>query len=191
MEPTDRENAGKNEGGVPPMGEGREKGALREAIVEGIARLHKGARSLTLATQNKDGTPDLSVAPYVFFDGAYWVFLSRLARRTANLRRDGAAALMLAQDESEAPDVYARARLSFSAKSSEVGRDEPTGRKAMELLARRFGPTFETLSALPDFALFRLIPGRGRLILGFGKAFNVSAESELKDAAARIGKDDA
>jgi putative heme iron utilization protein len=44
----------------------------------------------------------------------------------------------------------------------------------------RHGETMGYLKELVDFDLFKLTPSEGRLVLGFGRAYQVSGES-LKD----------
>ena len=55
--------------------------AVREACRAFPARF----QTLQLATVSADGLPEASYAPFVADQGRYWVYLSDLARHTANL----------------------------------------------------------------------------------------------------------
>lgn len=159
-------------------------------------------RSLVLGTQGEDGCVELSVAPFVPFElqaplpracasfalSGPWtwmprgcenrmsglaVFLSDLAPHTANLRRTGAAEVLLLEDEAEARQPFARTRLSLTCSVGMLDREDAQGRAVLEAMEAAFGGIVPLLRGLPDFHLFLLVPRVGRYVAGFGKAYRL------------------
>lgn len=141
---------------------------------EAAARLREKLRTVILGTVSGTGLPDASVAPSVLgADGAFYVYISGLSVHTRNLAETGKASLLLIQDESEAKQLLARQRLTFPCSGTAISRDEAIFATQMRALKATFGPVMEHLENMTDFRLFRLVPGRGRLVAGFGQAFDV------------------
>ena len=131
-------------------------------------------QSLTLATINQDGTPLVSYAPFIVTEEKqFYIFISQLAGHTANLQRGGQLSLMLIEDETAVTQIFARRRLIFQSSVESVPRDSPEGSQALDQYQARFGNMVKMLRSLPDFQLFKLSPSSGRLILGFGQAYDV------------------
>lgn len=141
---------------------------------EAATRLRESFRTVILGTVSTTGLPDASVAPAVLgADGAFYVYVSGLSLHTRNLSDSGKASLLLIQDEAEAKQILARQRLTFPCSAIEIPRDEATFATQMSALKARFGPVMEHLERMTDFRMFRLAPGRGRLVSGFGQAYDV------------------
>jgi len=141
---------------------------------EVAARLRENLKTVILGTVSADGLPDASVAPAVVgADGAFHLYVSGLSVHTRNLAATGKASLLIIQDESDAKQLLARQRLTFPCVADPVARDTAAFAVQMGALKQKFGPVMEHLEGMVDFRLFRLVPGRGRLVAGFGQAYDV------------------
>ncbi len=137
------------------------------------ASFRDGLRTVMLATSSATGEPDASIAAAVRDDaGNLCVLLSGLAAHTRNLAARPQAGVLLAEDEGSMLQPLARRRLSLTCTAERVARDSPEFPLLMARFRTSFGATIDTVIALPDFQLFRLVPRRGRLIAGFGAAFD-------------------
>lgn len=129
-------------------------------------------RTVVLATADADGRPEASVTPYALDEaGHLLVFVSELARHTGNLLANPRASALFAADEADTRNPFARRRLVLGCRAEEIARDSTEGADALARLRARHGPTLDTLAALPDFHLFRLVVERGSYVRGFGNAW--------------------
>ena len=140
-------------------------------IADECRRFLASFQSTLLGTVDTDGRPDVSYAPVVNMDQAFYLLVSELSAHTGNMRRQGSAALLFIEDERDAAQIYARRRLSFSCHAQACDRDGQTWKRLIPLFRDQFGPVVDTLVNLQDFFLFHLIPEHGRWVTGFGKAF--------------------
>lgn len=141
---------------------------------EAASALRENLKTVILGTVSKEGLPDASVAPAVLgADGAFYIYVSGLSLHTRNLADTGKASVFLIQDESAAKQLLARQRLTFPATATLVPREEPAFATHMSALKAKFGPVMEHLEGMADFRMFRLEPSRGRLVSGFGQAYDV------------------
>jgi putative heme iron utilization protein len=148
--------------------------ARRDRALAALTHLRTSLRTLSLATVSAEGLPDSSVAPFVIErDDTLWTYLSELSPHTANLRATHRAAVLLVEDEATAAHPLARRRLALTCLAKFVARDRPEFPAAMAPLRERFGAVMEHLQTLHDFHLVRLQVTHGRLIAGFGQAYDV------------------
>lgn len=145
--------------------------ALREYL-----DLRDSILSVQLATLGDEQTPESSYAPFVWYDGNIFLFLSELARHTQNLRRDSAIGLMLIEDEANARNPFSRRRIYLQGTAHSVLRDHESFTPVLAEFSRRFGAVMEVIEPLPDFHLFRVNVYQGRFILGFGQAYRLSGD---------------
>jgi putative heme iron utilization protein len=148
------------------------------ALTQEIVAFRDGFNSMVMATVNNAAEPESSYAPFVVNEkNEVFVFVSGLAGHTRNLNEQGQASLMFIEDESRAANVFARRRLVYQCKSEPVARDSSEWSQSMALFDARFGKFMETLKALPDFQLFRLVPLKGSYVTGFGKAYQLEGDA--------------
>lgn len=140
--------------------------ALRDAA--------SGAQLATLATES---TPEASYAPFVWFDGNCFLFLSRLSSHTGNLERNPEISLMLIQAETSAGNAFSRRRINYHGKVEVIDRDDALFDLVLIEFRRRFGKVMEIIEPLPDFLLFRVDLRSGRFIRGFGQAYQLTGEN--------------
>lgn len=127
-------------------------------------------KTLVMATVNSASEPLASYAPFVFENNEFYVFVSQLAAHTRNLAAGSVVHVMLIRDEANSANLFGRARLSFRCDSQLVDRSQKQFAEILSLFRNKFGPVVSTLESLPDFMLFRLIPGDGNFVQGFGRA---------------------
>ena len=142
------------------------------AVADELVAFRRQFESLVLATVDDRGMPHASYAPFVRDpSGNLYVFVSALARHTAHLAR-GHAEILLIEDQALTPNPFARRRLTYQCTSTAVapGAEWDT---VMTEFSHRFGHIVATLRQLPDFTLFRLVPGDGVYVKGFGQAFRI------------------
>lgn len=148
-------------------------------LSERLIDLHGRSKTLMMATQADDATPHISYSPYALIEGKYYVFLSALAEHTHHLTTRPHASIMLIEDEQDTRNLYARTRLSWVAQASIIKRDQALFESAISQLKTRTGSTIDLLVGLTDFDLFELAPQHGRLVLGFGQAYQIKPEDLL------------
>ncbi len=130
-------------------------------------------RTAILATADSEGEPLASYAPFLFFKDAFYIFVSQLAGHTRNLINSPSCHLMLIRDEQASVNLFARQRLSFACAAVAIDRQSVEFSTCMHAMREQFGPVIGTLASLPDFILFRLEPGDGNFVTGFGKAVSL------------------
>lgn len=152
-----------------------------EQETQQLTALIEGCKTLQLATLGPDGA-EASYSPFLFDEDALYIFVSQLASHTKNLINSQTVGVMLIEDEADSRNLFARNRMTFQCLVSEVKTDAPCYEPIMDLYRQRHGETVDLLRTLPDFILFRLKPERGRLILGFGRAFRLSMPGFVLEA---------
>ena len=130
--------------------------------------------TVCLGTASADGLPEASVAAALLAaDGAFVIFVSGLAAHTRNLRENPRASVLLAEPETATTSALARRRLTFTCNAETVPRESTAHPELVTAFRAKFGPTIDVLAGLPDFQFVRLTPQRGRVVVGFGAAFEV------------------
>lgn len=135
-----------------------------------ITNFIKEFRSLILSTSSKD-IPNSSYAPYAIDeDFNFYICISAQAKHSSNLADNPNFSIFFIQDEAEAKNIFARVRVTFFGKAFVLKKEEEQD-FAKKLLKDRFGEFFDTVSAMPDFSIFKLTPQKGLYVRGFGEAF--------------------
>lgn len=134
-------------------------------------------QSIQLATVSPEGAPFASYSPAVLDDERnFYVYVSEIASHTENLRKTGRASFMVIEDESLAAQIFARKRVTFTAKATEIERDSKKWEEVLGRFEEKYGRVVAQLKQMDDFHLIRLAPEDGRLVLGFGRAYTISAD---------------
>ncbi|MCY4051625.1 MAG: pyridoxamine 5'-phosphate oxidase family protein [Gammaproteobacteria bacterium] len=152
-------------------------------MTEELSRLKKRAsellsscKSLQLATVDQYGKPLASYAPfYRTNNGDFFIFVSTLSSHTTNLAI-GTASILIIDDESKSPQIYARNRLAFHCNCVLVNPKENLYGKILDGLEQRHGDIIQTLRTLSDFHLYQLQPESGSFVIGFGQAYEISPD---------------
>lgn len=137
-----------------------------------------GRLSLQLATCNAGGEAEISYAPFIHLQDSFYIYVSNLAKHTANMLASRQAAIMLIQPEAEASNPFARQRLMFNCRVAEITQDDDgLFSHVLDAMHKRFGEVVGVLRVLPDFHLLALKPQQGQYISGFGKAFKLNMDT--------------
>ena len=160
------------------LGEPSDVEAKREAALvrarEAAQKFRADFKTVLLGTAATDGEPDASVAPAILDDtGAFLIYVSTLSSHTRNLFDTHRASVLLIEDEAAAQHLLARKRLTFRCTAHYVPRGDEPFVAAMPGFKAKFGPVMEHLEKMTDFQLIRLVPKTGRLVTGFGQAYDV------------------
>lgn len=150
--------------------------SIRQAYREFIA----GFKTALIASTSANNQPEASYAPYVNFDGDYYIFISELATHTQNLLQTKTCSLLFIEDETQANNLFARQRVSLQCSAIEIANNSMNYPIILNLFHESFGKFIQLLQSLPDFHLFRLSPQSGSYVAGFGKAYSLSG-SDLNE----------
>ncbi|MGE9292286.1 MAG: HugZ family protein [Puniceicoccales bacterium] len=134
-------------------------------------------QSVQLATVDAQSAPTASYSPAVLDDERnFYIYVSEIAGHTDNLLDNRKVSFMVIEDESTAGQLFARKRIFFKAQAVEVERGSPAWEDILWRFDEKFGRLVEHLKGMVDFHLFRLKPEDGRFVLGFGRAYSISAD---------------
>ncbi len=128
-----------------------------------------------------EGQPVVGLLPYAVSDdrSALIVQASALARHSKGLVAGAAWSGIIHEPEAAGMDPLQVPRLQLEGVVDPLAADRPEREPAARAFLRRF-PHAATTLQLPDFTLHRLEIRGGRMVLGFGRALNVSA-SHFRD----------
>ncbi len=138
--------------------------------------LRENIKSVQLATLGEDDQPEVSYAPFIWFEGACFLFLSQLARHTQNLLNNPAISLLIIEDQVESQNQFARRRIIWQGRAEVIGCNVELYKTVMQLFRDRFGDFIDIVEPLQDFRLFKICPHSGRFIRDFGQAFQLSGD---------------
>ncbi len=130
-------------------------------------------KSLFLSSLNTDGSPHSSYAPFAIKDDALLILISGLAAHTQNLLRSPQISALIADDESQCEEIFARLRVTYDLQVNVIESHSSEWEESVGILEDRLGERVRQISQLGDFVLFKLIPIKGRFVKGFGKAYEV------------------
>ena len=134
-------------------------------------------QSIEIATIDEQNIPEVSYSPSLTDESnSFYVYVSELSKHTKNFLDKKIASIMIIEDESVAKTIFARKRLTFRCDSHEIPRDTSKWDEIMIKFEEKFGPTMKQLKTMTDFHLIELKPDNGRLVYGFGKAFDIVGE---------------
>lgn len=128
-----------------------------------------------------DGEPVVGLLPYAVSDdrSALIVQSSALARHSRGLAAGAPWSGMIHEPDTAGTDPLQVGRLQLEGVVDPLGGDRPEFEPAARAFLGRFPQAAMTLQ-LPDFTLYRLVIRGGRMVLGFGRALNVSRD-HLRD----------
>lgn len=131
--------------------------------------------SVILATVNEVGEPLASYSPFVVDeDKHFYIHVSDLALHTVNIHHNKNVNLLFIDDEHTSTNIFARCRLNFNCKARKLTNDDEDCQIATALYQQRFGDIFELTRSFSDFQMIKLTPYSGRLVMGFGKAYELT-----------------
>lgn len=139
-------------------------------------------KSVIISSLNGDKLPEISYAPFIMQNQKIYVYISKTAPHYHNLVENPHCSIMLIEDESMCKTIFARGRVCFECMASKI---EPTD-ELLEVFSKRQGAQMMMVLKTLDFDFFELLPRKGRLVKGFGQAFDITlkdGEFELTQVA--------
>lgn len=153
---------------------------------DAIARIIESSPLAALGVVDDRG-PALSQVGFAVTRGplSFHLLVSSLAAHTAALAADPRCALLLSERDDDSG--LASPRLSIRGRASFVSREDAEARGITAAYRARH-PMAETLLGLADFRFVTIEPAEGTLILGFGRAFELSGPDLETSRHVRPGK---
>ncbi|WOO39361.1 HugZ family protein [Rubellicoccus peritrichatus] len=154
----------------------------------GLQELIAKTNSAILATTNSEKQGEASYSPYVMDEtGNFYIFISEAAKHTKNLMDAPTLSLMLIEDEAECRSIFARKRLTLKCDATFISRDDAVFDERIAQFKETHGAIVSTLVNMTDFHLVRLAPESGRLVIGFGQAYDVKGTDFSNFQHATVG----
>ena len=130
-----------------------------------------GLNSMMISSLSKKQVPEISYAPFLRDRDKIYLYLSETANHYENLSTHRDCSVMAIEDEGHLDNIYKRRRLSFHAHAEKV---ETVDEKIETLYAERHGKeNYDHIKTAHNFDWFVLTLKKGRLVEGFGKAYDV------------------
>lgn len=140
-----------------------------------MKNLINNQKSLMISSLNENKLPEISYAPFVMIDKDIYVYLSRAANHYYNLANDKHCSVMIIEDEKDSKTIFARKRVSFECEATKLENvDETIYNKFDEVHDKSMMMVLKTL----DFDIFKLNIKSGRLVKGFGQAFDINIKNK-------------
>ena len=128
-----------------------------------------------ISTKNEAGKLHVSYSPVVFHDGKAYCYMSTIAQHARNLNTNAEASIMWIADESDSKQIFARGRVTFDAVTKVLASEQQD--EIHPKFVERFGEIVDRFKEMADFSVYEFSLDQGRLVLGFGQAFDVQAGS--------------
>lgn len=135
-----------------------------------MENLLKNQKSVIISSLNKNMEPAISYAPFIMKDNKIYIYISKVADHYYNLLENEKCSVMVIEDEKDSKTIFARGRVSFSCKAKRL--DEEC-EDILEEFGKIHGDQIMMVLKTLDFDVFELTINSGRLVKGFGKAFDV------------------
>ena len=146
-----------------------------ENAQKGYQALLDGFQSIQLGTVSAAGNPEASYSPAIVDHARnFYVYVSELAAHTGNLMESKKASVLVIEDEGAGEIIFARKRVTFTCRAHHINRHNDEWESTIARFEDKFGKMMSFLKTMEDFHLFRLEPSYARLVLGFGKAYDVT-----------------
>lgn len=139
-------------------------------------RLIGDLQSVVIASIDSDNTPHSSYSPVVYDGGKAYCYMSTIAQHARNLQHSSKASLMWIDEESQTKQIFARNRLTFDCTAQALEFEEQETKHP--LFVEKFGKIVDGFMKMKDFSIYEFTPISGRLVIGFGQAYDVSADLE-------------
>ena len=127
-------------------------------------------KSLMISSLGGDNNPEISYAPFVMVNDKIYTYLSKAANHYYNLRDNHKCSVMMIEDDSVCKTIFARTRVSFNCEAKMMEDvSEEIFAKFDEIHDAKMMAMFKKM----DFDMFELSIKSGRLVKGFGQAYEI------------------
>lgn len=126
-------------------------------------------RTLMISSLDEDNKARISYSPFVNDGNKFYIYISKVAEHYNNIVNNPEVSIMIIEDEQDVDITFARGRVSFSG-TARILKDNQA---IIEKLRERQGKSIMDILVGLDFDVFEMEVKEGRLVKGFGKAFDV------------------
>lgn len=151
-----------------------------EEIINIFETFEEDKYSIIISTTSPDNEPLTNYAPFVKINEDYYVSVSSNLPHFKNILQNKKAHLLLIEDEKDAFHIYARKRLYFNA-SCEIIDNDKDKNIIYKAFDDRFNESLEFIKTMSDFRLIKFTPFEKSLVLGFGAAYVLDENKQLKN----------
>lgn len=143
-------------------------------------------KTLIISSLDNDNKPRISYSPYVLEGDKFYIYISKIAEHYHNIVNNPEISIMIIEDEQDVDITFARERVSFTGKARILKENE----EIIEKFSKRQGKSIMDMLVSLDFDVFEIEVIEGRLVKGFGKAFDVKVvDGEFVTELVKIDKD--
>ncbi|WP_300382064.1 pyridoxamine 5'-phosphate oxidase family protein [Clostridium sp.] len=151
-----------------------------------MKKLLEKQKTLIISSLDKDNKARISYSPYIYEDGKFYIYISKIAEHYYNIVNNPEISIMIIEDEQDVDITFARERVSFRGKATILKENK----EIIEKLSKRQGKSIMDMLVSLDFDVFEIETIEGRLVKGFGKAFDVKfIDGEFVTELVKIDKD--
>lgn len=134
-----------------------------------MKKLLEKQRTLIISALDRNGNARVSYSPYVQEGDKFYIYISKIAEHYNNISNNPEISIMIIEDEKDNDITFARERVSFKGTARILRENEAI----IEKLSTRQGKSIMDVLVGLDFDVFEITVTEGRLVKGFGKAFDV------------------
>lgn len=135
-----------------------------------MKQLLEQQRTLMISSIGEQKEPAISYAPFVKVGEQLFIYISKAAEHYHNICKEPQVAVMIIEDEMVAKSKFARQRVSFNCTAHKL---EEVTEEIWEKFDSLHGSEMMTVLKSLDFDVFQLDILKGRLVKGFGKAYDI------------------
>ncbi|MGL4106705.1 HugZ family protein [Clostridium sp. LP20] len=150
-----------------------------------MEKLLNKQKTLIISALDKDNKARISYSPFVLDGGKFYIYISKIAEHYNNIVNNNEISIMIIEDEQNVDITFARERVSFKG----TARVLEDNQKIIDKFSERQGKSIMDVLVGLDFDVFEIEVSEGRLVKGFGKAFDVKmVDGEFVTEAVVIDK---
>lgn len=146
-----------------------------DEIIEIFKTFPKDKYSLIVSSSNNENDPLTSYSPFIEFEDKFYIVMSSSMPHYKNIETSKKAHIFIIEDEKDAFHIFARKRLYFSAVCKVVEKE-----RFYNHFEKRFSDSLSFIKEMDDFVIIELTPKDKSLVLGFGAAYIMNENKELK-----------
>lgn len=130
-------------------------------------------KTIMISSITENGEAFISYAPFAKVGEKLYIYISKVAEHYYNICENPGVSVMIIQDEQDAKSAFARDRVSFKCTGAKL--DEVSD-EVWEVFEQTQGSELLQVLKSLDFDMFELTIQNGRLVKGFGKAYDIHLE---------------
>ncbi len=160
-----------------------------EEVKQEMLKFRDGFGSVVIASIDRDNQAIASYAPLLKFQNRFFIYISQVAEHYASIKANpNSIEVLFLEDEKEAKSVILRKRLKYRAKA-EFKEKNAEFDEIFDHFEKDnpHAGGLKTIRTMGDFHLIELHLQEGRFVKGFGAAYDIDAQGNVKFAAETSG----